>query len=156
MQAAMSGDHPGKASVAYLPIIDMPASNESCILSTLKFIDEHAKKHNVDPIVTFDQPLYWKAMMILETESTLKHIILRLGAFHTMMSYIGSIAYFMRCSGLQEVLETIYGEATVQHIFSGKAISRAIRAHCIIQGILNFILLCNSNNINIQWILMNH
>ena len=105
--------------------------------------------------MTFDQPLYWKALTILETETYLKNIILRLGGFHTMMSYLGSISYFMRSSGLQEVFETIYGDCTVQHILSGKAFSHAIRAHCILRGILSFILLCNANNIDIE-IFQNH
>ena len=43
MQTTMSGEHPGKSSIAFLPIIDMPASNESCILTTLHFIYNHAK-----------------------------------------------------------------------------------------------------------------
>ena len=107
MQFMSQGSHPGKSCVKFLPMIDMPASNESCILSTLNFIADHARKHKVHPIITFDEPLYWKALLILQTEEYLKHIVLRLGGFHTTMSYLGTIGYFMKSSGLQELLDCL-------------------------------------------------
>ena len=32
------------------------------------FVSEHARRHDVTPIITFDQPLWWKALMIPTTE----------------------------------------------------------------------------------------
>ena len=52
------GDHPGKASVIFLPMIDMNPSDTICIYSALKFIGEYARRHDVTPIITFDQPLW--------------------------------------------------------------------------------------------------
>ena len=57
MQFVHQGDHPGKASVMFLPIIDMNPSDSTCIYSTLMFVSEHAQRHGVTPILTFDQPL---------------------------------------------------------------------------------------------------
>ena len=68
----------------FLPMIDMIPSDVTCIYSTLKFVCEHARRHGVTHIITFDQPLWWKALMIIETEPTgsvLNDIVLRLGAF---------------------------------------------------------------------------
>ena len=63
------GEHPGQvASVIFMPITDMKSSDESCILSTMHFVTEHAKRYNMSPVVTFDQPLYWKGVEIHQCE----------------------------------------------------------------------------------------
>ncbi len=72
-------------------MIDMNSSDSTCIYSTLMFFSEHARRHEVTPIITFDQPLWWKALMIIKSEpmgSDLRGIILRLGGFHTEMSLL--------------------------------------------------------------------
>ena len=38
-----------------------------------------------------------------------------------MMSFIGSISSMMKGSGLEEVLETVYGTNAVSHMMSGKS-----------------------------------
>ncbi len=149
MQFVHQGDHPGKASVMFLPIIDMNPSDSTCIYSTLMFISEHAQRHGVTPIVTFDQPLWWKALMIIESEpeeSDLRGIVLRLGGFHTEMSFLGSIGHLMDSSGLQEMLESIYAPNAVVHMLSGKAIARAVRGHFIIDAALNALILHSGFN----------
>lgn len=107
MQFVHQGNnHPGKAAIMFMPIIDMNPSDSTCIYSTLMFVSEHARRHGVTPIITFDQPLWWKALMIVESEpmgSDLKGIILRLGGFHTEMSFLGCIGHLMASSGLQEI-----------------------------------------------------
>ena len=144
MQWCHQGEYPGKSSVIFLPMIDLDPSNVTCIHSTLDFVSRHAKKYDVTPILTFDQPLWWKAICIIKGEpidSPLHQIILRLGAFHTEMSFLGSIGYLMRGSGLQESLELIYADNVVPHILTGKAISRAVRGHQLVETALNAILL---------------
>ena len=89
----------------------MSSSNTTCIFSTLKFISEHSRHHKVTPIITFDQPLWWNALMVIESEpadSDLRQVVLRLGSFHTEMSFIGSIGHLIAESGLKELLELIY------------------------------------------------
>ena len=51
-------EHPGKSSVEYLPMIDLYSGDKTCILSTMNFIYNLASKHNISPVITFDQPLY--------------------------------------------------------------------------------------------------
>ena len=63
------GNHKGKSSITFLSMIGMNPSEVTCISSTLKFMSEHAQRHNiVNPIVTFDQPLWCKAFNIIRTE----------------------------------------------------------------------------------------
>ena len=56
MQMIHKGEHPGQASVTFMPMIDMKSSDESCILSTMHSVTEHAKRYTMSPVLTFDQP----------------------------------------------------------------------------------------------------
>ena len=87
--------------------------------------------------------------MIIESkpeESDLRGIVLRLGGFHTEMSFLGSIGHLMDSSGLQEMLESIYAPNAVVHMLSGKAIARAVRGHFIIDAALNALMLHSGFN----------
>lgn len=144
MQMISKGDHPGPASVILLPMIDLNPSDLTCINSTLHFVCEHSKRYGVVPVITFDQPLWFKATTIIENEpdnSRLRSIVLRLGGFHTLMSFLGSVGHLMEGSGLREILEKVYASNTVTHIMSGKAVSRAIRAHFLLDSALSKLLL---------------
>ena len=57
------------------------------------------------------------------------------------MSFLGAIGHLMGGSGLQELVEVIYADSAVGHILSGKAISRAIRGHILIEAVLYAIVL---------------
>ena len=152
MQFAHRGSHPGQSSVVFLPMINMSSSNTTRIFSTLKFISEHARHHKVTPIITFDQPLWWNALMVIESEpadSDLRQVVLRLGSFHTEMSFIGSIGHLIAESGLKELLELIYAPNAVEHIVTGKAIARAVRAHLLVDAVLNTLILSKALGVSI-------
>ncbi len=144
MQLIHKGRHPGKASVMFLPMIDLNPSDMSCIYTTLHFVSAQAEKYHCHPIVTFDQPLWFKALQIITSEedtSPIASIVLILGGFHTEMSYLGAIGHTMQGSGLEELLESIYAKNTIPHMLSGKAISRATRGHYIVDSALNALLI---------------
>ncbi|KAG7178151.1 hypothetical protein Hamer_G003931 [Homarus americanus] len=91
-------EHPGQSSIAFLPMIDLYSGDKTCILSTLDFVCDLATKHHAPPIITFDQPLYWKAAEIImdaPQSSHLKSIVLMLGCFHTFMNLLGAIGTLM-------------------------------------------------------------
>ena len=62
------------------------------------------------------------------------------------MSFLGSIGHLMRGSGLQELLEVIYASNSVGHMLSGKAISRAVRGHLLVDAALNTMLVADLYN----------
>ena len=98
MQTFHKGAHHGISSILFLPIIDLDPGNMSCILSTLTYICDQAKCYCVDPVITFDQPLFWKAKVIFDSKpsrSSLKEVILRLGGLHTQMSFLRTIGDLM-------------------------------------------------------------
>ena len=137
-------------SINFLPIIDLNPSDESCIYSTLLFVISQAKKLNVHtPCITFDQPLWIKAFDIIHAENL--PIVCRLGGFHTLMSFLGSIGTLMKGTGLEDLLSEVYAENSVVHMMSGKALARAIRAHFLVESSLMSLLLeiiNESNSVN--------
>ena len=64
MQTLHDGPHPGKSSIEFLPMTDLDPCDPTCIYSTLKFVVSQARLYDITPVLTFDQPLYWKALMI--------------------------------------------------------------------------------------------
>jgi hypothetical protein len=124
-----------KSNVLLLPIIDLPPGDDTCIYSTLLFINNQAGKLGIPtPCITFDQPLWIKAISIIKCKSM--NIVCRLGGFHMLMSFIGSIGFMMKGSGLEEALECVYGVNALTHMISGKAVSRALRGHYLVQAAL--------------------
>lgn len=74
-----------------------------------------------------------KARDIVENSPNplLSSVVVRLGGFHLLMSFMGAIGAIMACSGLKELLTTIYAANSVDKILSGHAYSRAVRAHTL-------------------------
>ena len=140
MQTVTVGDEQTAAEIQMLPIIDLSPTDESCVYSTLLFVIEQSKKLSiVTPCITFDQPLYIKAVSI-----SLSHrldVVCRLGGFHLLMNFMGAIGHIMKGSGLEDVLSQIYGTNTVDHVLNGKAYARAIRGHIIVHDALTQLLL---------------
>lgn len=50
---------------------------------------------------------------------------MRLGGFHLLMSYLGSVGYIMTGSGLAELWERVYAKGSVVHMLTGHAFSCA-------------------------------
>lgn len=48
------------------------------------------------------------------------------------MSFIGGIGYIMSGSGLEDIFKLIYADNYLQHIISGYAYGRAVRAHLLV------------------------
>lgn len=125
--------YPGQSSVLFLPMIDIYPGDQTYILLTLEFISNLAAKHNISPVVTFDQPLYWKAEILNDAEdrNPVRNVILLLGSFHTLTNLLGAIGTLMDGSGLKDILGTIFGQNAAALIMSGKTVQRALRGHLL-------------------------
>ena len=63
MQQAFSCDGYEKSEFLFLPIVDLNPSNETCIYSTLLYIENQALQLGIPvPCVTFDQSLWIEAV----------------------------------------------------------------------------------------------
>lgn len=56
------------------------------------------------------------------------------------MSFLGSIGMLMKGSGLEDLFGEVYAENSVIHMFTGKAIARATRAHILAESALMSLL----------------
>jgi hypothetical protein len=106
------------------------------------FMSDLAMKNNIPPVVTFDQPLFWKAHKIRLQYPALQNVCILLGNFHTVMNLLGSLGTMMECSGLREVLQEVYAENPVTHIMmTGKAYSQAVRGHLMVDAALTSLMI---------------
>jgi len=96
---------------------------------------------NTHAMVTFDQPLYAKADDIVEASPELHRMIVRLGGFHLAMSYMGSIGFIMRGSGIVDLWETVYAPNSIEHMLTGHAYARALRSHFLTSAALTALML---------------
>jgi len=86
MQMIHKRDHPSIAAIIFLPMINLDPSDLTCINSMLHFVIDNAQRHNFTPVLIFDQPLWWKALSIVENSpinSKLRTAVLHLGGFYT-------------------------------------------------------------------------
>lgn len=68
-QTVCDGEHPPASKIAFLPIVNLQPTDETCVHSTLAFISTQAEFLNITtPCVTFDQPLFIKALDIVLAE----------------------------------------------------------------------------------------
>ena len=81
-----------QSRIIILPFINQDPTNPSTIYSALCFAQRLSEKHilGICP-VTFDQPLFIKALEIVIASPDLTKVCIRLGGFHLLMSYMGSI-----------------------------------------------------------------
>lgn len=127
-----------------LPFVNNPPSDYNTIFTVLsKAAADNKLKHNQKRcFVTFDQPLYFKAREILASVESnelneLSAITVRLGGFHTLMSFLGAIGFIMDGSGLKKALCEIYAEKSVEKMLTGHDYSRAIRGHFLMYQALS-------------------
>lgn len=123
------------SSVIPLPFVNLSPNNFSTIYTCLLFAAEECQSRGQSHVlVTFDQPLFAKATEIVLAAapgSPLSRVVVRLGGFHLLLSFLGSVGHIMAGSGLEEMWANIYAKNSVVHMLSGRAYSRALRAHLL-------------------------
>lgn len=123
-----------------LPITDLTTIDETCIYSTLKYIENQTPQLIVEtPCITFDQPL-WILMVEIVLEKKI-NIVCRLGGYHMLMSFICRIGRIMDGSSLQEECHVNYTSALAIHMLSGKAYARELRGYFLTEAALINLLL---------------
>lgn len=146
MKTVLKSDEFQTSRIETLPFINLEPSNPSTIYTALCFAQTQSDKHNLKICpVTFDQPLYEKASEIVAASRDLDKVVVRLGGFHLLMSYLGSIGKIMTGSGLENLWERVYAKGSVVHMLTGHAFSRAVRAHILTLLALIYVLLDKSD-----------
>lgn len=128
-----------RSKILGLPFLNYPPTLYDTIYTSLLTASKRCVEHGQKTcIVTFDQPLYYKAQDILNSgDGDLKNVIVRLGGFHLLMSFMGCIGVIMAGSGLRHLLSTIYAENSLDKLLCGHAYARAVRAHTLVHMALS-------------------
>ena len=92
IQRVLEGSYPGQSTITFLPMIDMQPTNMSCVYSTLYFASNLTAKYKVKPGLIFFLIVNNESA---EIESHLRYLTLRVGEFHTQMSYLGTISHLV-------------------------------------------------------------
>lgn len=141
-------DHHGpeefsKSKVILMPFVNATPSSYDTIFTVLVEAVYKCKSVNQKHcVVTFDQPLYWKARKIVSCIDAsndmhnLRSVIVRLRGFHALMSYYGAIGFIMEGVVLKEAFCKIFAETSTVKALTGHAFSRAFRGHNLIQQAL--------------------
>ncbi|XP_076040412.1 glutamate--cysteine ligase isoform X1 [Oratosquilla oratoria] len=120
------------SQISYLPFTNAPPTNYDTIYTVLnQAVEKCNELKQQSCFVTFDQPLYIKARDIVEIcgqDSHLNNVIVRLGGFHLLMSFMGAIGFIMNGSGIKELFSTVYASTSVEKMLTGHAYARALRA----------------------------
>lgn len=134
MEEATDGRQFSRSKIIFLPFIRAPPTDYSTVLTSLIKASSHSAAHGQKTtFVTFDQPLFIKARDIVESGMypEVSCVVVRLGGFHLLLSFMGCIGMIMAGSGLKELLMTIYAGNSVDKLLHGHAYSRAVRAHIL-------------------------
>ena len=124
------------SSIRYLPIIDGIPGEYSTIYTTLMRAINISNRSLT--IITFDFPLWIKAVRIV-LEKNLP-VLVRLGGFHLLKSYLGSIEFIMKDSGLEDCFGEIY-KSGIPNIICGNDYYKCLRAHFLIDAALTTFIL---------------
>ncbi|GBO09249.1 hypothetical protein AVEN_125381-1 [Araneus ventricosus] len=121
--------------IGYPPILDTIPTEMSTVNTildkSLKIADE-LKLSTI--VVVMDQALYCKAQQIRWSNKEYEEIfILRLGEFHTLMSFLAIIGKHFRDAGLEDIFieSGLVAQNSLNGIMNGHDYNRSIRAHKI-------------------------
>ena len=131
------------SDVVTLPFINLNPSDLSTIYTAIKFAQKEATLYNRDYcLITFDQPLFVKAVDIVSASDDLAgSVIIRLGGLHMTFSFMGSDGYIMSGSGMEQLWGTTYASGSIAQMLTGHAYSRALRANILTaQAIVSCVL----------------
>ena len=125
-----------KSALHYLPVIEASPTEMSTVNTILKRSVQIADRHELDHIVlVFDQAIHGKAQQIRwKDEDLTKRLVIRLGEFHTCMSYLGILGKRFGDAGLQDILieSEVVAPGSIHGVISGHQYNRSIRAHKLI------------------------
>lgn len=141
--------------VHVLPLVRAPANEWQTLITVLC----HAQNINAivvgtdrKTIVTLDMDLYARALKLqsLKPDST-KHLVLRIGEFHTVLSALRAIGSIIEDSGIDAawIEAGIYGPATTRQILEGKHVKRGLEAHTVtLQALFDVLITANVRDIS--------
>ncbi|XP_016111421.1 uncharacterized protein [Sinocyclocheilus grahami] len=122
-----------KSALYYLPVIEASPTEMSTVNTILKRSVQIADQLELDHIVlVFDQAIYAKAQQIRwKNNDFTQRIVIRLGEFHTCMSYLSILGKRFGDAGLQDILieSEVVAPGSISGGISGHHYNRSMRVH---------------------------
>ena len=126
---------PRTTSIGYCPVIGSSPTELSTVYTLLQYAKEVAvKTGQPDVVVTLDQAIYAKAQDILWSKcDEFSNVVLRVGAFHTAMTFMAVIGKHFADAGLASLMveSGVLASGSVLAVLNGKHYNRGIRIHKI-------------------------
>ncbi|XP_071847519.1 uncharacterized protein [Apostichopus japonicus] len=123
---------PAKSIIGYLPVIDASPTEMDTIETILCRSLEIANALHLQTIVTvFDQAIYAKAQQIRwKSGPYSSRIIVRLGAFHTAMTFLACLGKRFGDAGLEEVAiaSEVVAQGSINGVLNGHHYNRSVRS----------------------------
>jgi uncharacterized lipoprotein YmbA len=101
---------PNVSNIGYLPVIDAPVTDMATVNTILHHSVSICERLRLPEIVlVFDEAIYCKAQMIRWKDEDLKRrLVIRLGDFHTVMSFCSAIAKIYKDAGWQVSIDILF------------------------------------------------
>ena len=128
-------DVPAKSTVGYLPVIDAAPTKMETIQTLMERSVSYADLLQQDCVaVVFDQAIYAKAQKVRweeESDTFRKKLVVRMGSFHTCMTYLACIGVRYKDAGLSDIMveSGIIASGSVAKVMNGHHYNRAVRCH---------------------------
>ena len=130
------------SKIVCLPFINAPPSDYFTVYTSILTALDKCKSINQNTcVVTFDQPLFWKARDVVACVPDFGNVAVRLGGFHLLMSFMGAMGTIMAGSGLKQLFCEVFASNRVDKIFSGHAYARAVRGHSLAYTVLGGLII---------------
>lgn len=142
MESRTQGQEYECSKVVCLPFINAPPTAYSTVYTSILTALERCALINQNTcVVTFDQPLFWKARDVVACVAGFSNVIVRLGGFHLLMSFMGAMGTIMAGSGLKQLFCEIFATNSVDKILLGHAYARAVRGHSLAYAALGGLII---------------
>lgn len=109
------------------PLVDAPPAHPDTVLTMLHTLEDVTKQHRQTYLYMVCDLQLFKIAIQIQWADPLRwrHLVLRPGGMHTLMSFLGSIGTLMKGSGLEDLLHAAY--KGVPNMLNGKAWPKALR-----------------------------
>ena len=126
-------DVPHESSIGYCQVIDANPTEILTVYTLLQrslLIADQLGQQNV--IIVFDQAIYAKALEVIwQNQITFQRLVVRMGSFHTICSFLAAIGKRFGDAGLGDVVteSEIVGSGSVAVVLEGRHYNCALCTH---------------------------
>ena len=125
--------HVQPSNIGYMAPIQSPITDVSvvyqCLQTSMKVSSTLGQKFT---FVTFDLAAAKLAMNVVWNEpKKFESVVIHLGAFHTLCSYMGALGKYVESSGFEEVIleAGVCASGSLQQVMDGRHYNRSLRIH---------------------------